>query len=385
MQQHLTDDSQNQRRRKLRFQVGAAVVVILVAILVGGLALNQSIRKRRESQRLTKAQEGGRKVEVTEVKQSSGNKDLSLFGESRAFFSVTLFARVSGYMTDLYVDIGSQVKKGQLLARVQSPEAEQSYNSALSDAINKKRIADRYKVLLRRKLVSQQEADQAFTSSRISNATLETQTVVRDYQNVKAPFDGRITQRFVDPGALIQNASSSPSVQALFTVSQTDRLRVFIYVDQLNAASVQVGAPVDISDPHHPGEHFKAEVAQLAGELDPKTRTLLVEIHVDNHDQKIVAGSFVQVSLRVATPPYLQLPVQALVIRNGDPLVPVVTTDNKVHYRKVDLANNDGKSLFIRSGVSEGERVALNLGESVQEGQKVRPQPTGAQAGKASP
>ncbi len=378
----LTHDSKKQIRR---LQGGATLILILVVILLGALAFHQSSRKNAMAKSLAGSEGKGEKVEVTEVKPSSGTKKLSLLGESRAFYSVTLFARVSGYLKELFVDIGSQVKKGQTLARVQSPEADQAYNSALSDAINKKRIADRYRVLLKKKLVSQQEADQSFTSSRIADATLETQTVVRDYQNVTAPFDGRVTQRFVDPGALIQNASSSPSVQALFTVSQTERLRVFIYVDQVNAAAVQVGSKVSISDPHRLGETFRAEVAQVAGELDPTTRTLLVEIHVDNRDRKIVAGSFLQASLQIETPVYFELPVQALVIRNGIPSVPVVNTENEVHYRKIDLATNDGKNLFIRSGVAEGERIALNLGESVQEGQKIRPTQAGAQAGKASP
>jgi RND family efflux transporter MFP subunit len=277
-------------------------------------------------------------------------------------------------MTKLLTEIGDVVKEGQLLAYVESPEAQQAYNSAKADQINKRRISDRYRVLLKRKLVSAQEAQQAFAASDIADATLKTQEVVLGYQKVTAPFGGKITQRFVDPGALIQNASGSQSAsQPMFTISQIDRIRVFIYIDQKDAPFVRVGDPVDISLASRPNEKFGAKIEMLAGELDPKTRTLLGEVIMDNHEQKIVPGSFVQVGLKIKTEPLVSLPSEALVMRGNEAFVPVIEQGDKVRYIKVDLAENTGKEILIRTGIKQGDRVALNVGNSLSDGQKVKP------------
>jgi RND family efflux transporter MFP subunit len=305
---------------------------------------------------------------------SMPERDLLLLGESRPFYSVTLYARVSGYMTKLSAEIGDVVKEGQLLAYVESPEAQQAYNSAKADQINKRRISDRYRVLLKRKFVSAQEAQQAFAASDIAEATLKTQEVVLGYQKVTAPFGGKITQRFVDPGALIQNASGSQSAsQPMFTISQIDKIRVFIYIDQKDAPFVRVGDPVDISLASRPNEKFGAKIEMLAGELDPKTRTLLGEVIMDNHEQKIVPGSFVQVGLKIKTEPLVSLPSEALVMRGNEAFVPVIEQGDKVRYIKVDLAENTGKEILIRTGIKQGDRVALNVGNSLSDGQKVKP------------
>jgi RND family efflux transporter MFP subunit len=334
------------------------------------------IQTRKQSEHLAETEKEGRKVETTEVSRSVDKKTILLLGESRPFFSVTLYARVSGYLTDLLVDIGSVVKKDQLLARVESPETEHAYNSAKAEAMNRRRIAERTRVLLKKKFVSQQEADQAFANADIAEANLKTQATFLSYQKIVAPFDGRIIARFVDPGALIQNASSSQaSSQALFTLSQVDRLRIYIYVDQKDAPFVRVGDPVEVSLPSHPESHFSANVSLLAGQLDNRTRTLTVEVQMDNKEGKIVPGSFLQVSIAIQTPSVFTLPSAALVIRDNETFVPVVNPDSKIQYRKIDLLENDGKNILIRSGVQEGERVALNIGNSLNEGQTVRTVP----------
>lgn len=371
-------------RRRLLISALTIIVLSMIGVVVLGVIRHREISG--EKQRLAKNSDAGKRVETVEAKHSSPEKTILLIGEARPFFSVTLLARVSGFMTGLYTDIGADVKKGQLLAEVSSPETEQSYQFALADLVNKRKIADREKILLKRKLVSQQEADQAIYSADMAAANLTTQKVLLSYQKVVAPFDGRITERFLDPGALIQNASNSQSAsQPLFTISQTDRLRVFVYVDQKDAPSIRVGDPVTITLPNHPETPFSAQVAQIAGQLDTKTRTLLTEIHMENREGKIVAGSFVTVQMRVRIPSYLELPVQAMVIRDKEPMVPVVQQDNTIRYTKIDLVDNDGENIRIRSGIHEGEKIALNIGSSLVDGQKVRPVPPSQAAGQAQP
>lgn len=373
---HPEHHEHKRRHRKNFFKlvISSLVVIVLALAIVSFLGSRQRTVKQTEAENLKRVEREGHPVVVAEAKLSLPERDLLLIGESRAYYSVTLYARVSGYMTKLLTDIGDEVKQGQLLAYVESPEAQQAYNSAKADQINKRRIADRYRVLLRRKLVSAQEAQQAFAAADIADATLKTQEVVLGYQSVTAPFNGRITQRFVDPGALIQNASGSQAAsQPLFTLSQTDRLRVFIYIDQKDAPFVRVGDPVEISLASHPNEKFGGKIEMLAGELDPKTRTLLAEIIMDNHEQKIVSGSFLQVAMKIKTEPLVSLPSEALVMRGNEAFVPLIEPGDKIRYAKVDLAENTGKEILVRTGVKQGDRVALNVGNSLNDGQKVKP------------
>lgn len=373
---HPEHHEHKRRHRKNFFKlvISSLVVIVLALAIVSFLGSRQRTVKQTEAENLKRVEREGHPVVVAEAKLSLPERDLLLIGESRAYYSVTLYARVSGYMTKLLTDIGDEVKQGQLLAYVESPEAQQAYNSAKADQINKRRIADRYRVLLRRKLVSAQEAQQAFAAADIADATLKTQEVVLGYQSVTAPFNGRITQRFVDPGALIQNASGSQAAsQPLFTLSQTDKLRVFIYIDQKDAPFVRVGDPVEISLASHPNEKFGGKIEMLAGELDPKTRTLLAEIIMDNHEQKIVSGSFLQVAMKIKTEPLVSLPSEALVMRGNEAFVPLIEPGDKIRYAKVDLAENTGKEILVRTGVKQGDRVALNVGNSLNDGQKVKP------------
>ncbi|MDR3608655.1 MAG: efflux RND transporter periplasmic adaptor subunit [Oligoflexia bacterium] len=347
------------------------VFVFGVAMTLLALLRGSRISARREA--LTRRENAGLVVGTAAVDQSEENRWILLNGETRPYYSVTLFARVSGYLDRLYSDIGDTVRAGQLLAHVESPEAEQAYNSARADAINKRRIAERTRILRARKLISQQQADQAAADADIAAANLRTEGVLRGYQDIAAPFDGVISNRFVDPGALLQNASSSQaSSQPLFTLTKADPLRVFVYVDQKDAPYVHPNDPVDIMVPNHPLQTHHAKVDMVAAELDPKTRTLLAEIILANPKGEVVAGSFVSVKMKVQMPPLLKLPSEALVMRGGKTLVAVVQPDGKLHYAPIDLAENDGEHILIRSGVSKGDNVAINIGNTLLDGQIVR-------------
>lgn len=376
----MTTERPHEKKRLLLYGTGTLLLVVGLSALL--LIHNHSHLNKEAEERKTR-ESAGPSIQTALVRESEPTRTLSLIGETRAFYSVTLYARVSGYLDRLNVDIGDRVKAGQLLAHVESPEQEQAYNSALADSINKRRIGERYAILRKRKLISQQQADQAFADADVSQANLRTQTVIRDYQNVTAPFDGVISNRYVDLGWLLQNASGSQAAsQPLYALTKNDRLRIFMYVDQQDAPYVKTGDPVDISVAGENPVHLNTSVDMIAGELDPRTRTLLIEVVVDNADQKIVAGSFVQASLKITQPRLLKLPAQALVIRDQKTYVSVVEGQSpaqKLHYAKIDLAGNDGENLLIRSGVQPGEQVALNIGNKLSEGQKIRvaaPPPT---------
>jgi membrane fusion protein (multidrug efflux system) len=363
----------HQSKHRGRFLLSMGVILLVCAIGIGLLALHSHSSNQKEAQNRKKEDSAGQKVETAAVKTSETERTLLLVGEARPYYSVTLYARVSGYMDQLRADIGDVVKKDQLLAHVESPEQDQAYNSAKANAFNLKQIAVRMKILFKRKLVSQQQEEQAVSQSDVAQANMETQGVLRSYQNITAPFDGVISNRFVDPGWLLQNASGSQSAsQPLFTISKIDQLRLFVYVDQKDAPFVRVGDPIEVDLPNTTNAHQMGHVEMIAGELDPKTRTLLVESILPNPNQSIVAGSFVQVKMKLKTPSFLELPVQALVMKKTDAFVPVVREDGTMAYTKIDLAENDGERILIRSGVKPGQKVAINVGNTLVDGQKVQ-------------
>ncbi|HVO32862.1 MAG TPA: efflux RND transporter periplasmic adaptor subunit, partial [Elusimicrobiota bacterium] len=289
-------------------------------------------------------------------------------------------------LENVRVDKGDAVEKGQLLAAIESPETNQDYDAADADARNKRAIAERYKPLLDQKLVSQQEADQAFADANVAEARLKSLGATKGYEEIRAPFAGTVTARYVDPGALVQNAQTSQtSAQPLFTVSQLGRLRVYVYVDQSSAIAIHPGLPVRITLDERPDVQLDGTVTRLSGELDPRTRLLLTEVDIDNRAHRLVAGSFVKVSMKVQEPSYLQVPSEALVLRQNQDFVPVVTSSQTVSYRPVRIADNDGEHVRLLSGVSEGELVALNLGNSIEDGSLVQPIPIPASSSTATP
>jgi RND family efflux transporter MFP subunit len=356
-------------------RVGVLMVAVPLGIVVM-VFVAKKVSFALEARQRLKDINAGPRVQVALVEPSSPEQTLSILGEARPYQEVTLYAKVSGFLRDVQSDKGDHVTEGQLLARIESPETSQQYESALADARNKQAIADRYQPLLDRKLVSQQEADQAFADARVAQANLESMGAIKGYQEIRAPFSGMVTSRFADPGTLVQNAANSQtSSQPIFTVSQVDRLRVYAYVDQKYAAYIHNRLPVHITVPERPDIQFDARITRFSGELDEKTRMLLAEVDIDNSEGRIVPGSYVEVGIKVKTSSYLEVPVEALILKDAKDFIPVVTSSNTIVYRPVSLADNDGQRVKVLSGLTQGETVALNLGNSMEEGSRVQPIP----------
>ena len=357
---------------KLR-RVIATVLVVAVLLVVGISFMRWDSVRREERERKAELAAGPR-VRVATVKQSPGEHILRLIGETRPYQEATLYAKVSGYLKSILVDKGDVVRKGQVLATIESPETDQAYAGALADARNKRAIAGRIRTLFAEQLVSPQERDQAQADADVASARLTSEAVLKGYETIRAPFDGTVTARFADPGALVQNATTSrSSALPVVTVSQIKRLRVDVFVDQREANFVAKDQPVVITSNDAAGLRLEGQVSRISDELDPKTKMLLTEIDIPNDKRQLVAGSFVQVEIKVKSPPYAVVPVGALVLRGGKTFLTVVTPSNQVSFKPVEIADNDGKNLRILSGIKPGERVALNVGDTIPEGGKVRP------------
>jgi membrane fusion protein, multidrug efflux system len=350
-------------------------ITALVATVLGvvGLGTHRASQAREEAGARVAEQSRGVRVRVAKTTTSPPVRKITLQGEARAFASVTLYAKVSGYLKNLKVDKGDHVKANQLLATIEAPEIDKQILSASADAKNKRVNAKRFEALAPSNMVSAQEVEAAQAGASVAEANQAALTMQGGYRVLRAPFAGVITARFADPGALIQAATAGQTgALPIVSLADPDRLRVYIYLDQAAASYVHTGDVADVKVPERPGFTRKATVTRVSGQLDTKTRTMLTEIDVDNKDGAILPGSFVSVALEYQVPALVQMPVEALVIKGDKTLVAVVDEGNKVHYRPVAVADDDGTTVRLVSGLKPGERVALNLGNEVDDGAPVQ-------------
>lgn len=231
-------------------------------------------------------------------------------------------------------------------------------------------------VLSKPGVVSAQDVETASSGADVAEAMAASLRDQNAYRILRAPFSGTITERFADPGALVQSATGGQSgALPVVTVADTARLRVYVYLDQTSAPFVKVGDRATLRVPERPGWSREAKVARLSGELTARTRTMLTEIDMDNTDRMIVPGSFVEAEIAVAVSSRVEVPAEALVSKAGAPFVAVVGGDNRLHFRPVRLAEDDGEHARLLEGLQAGELVALNVGESLDDGALIRPVP----------
>jgi len=373
MEDRMDKEQKNVRKGRMLYITGG--ILIIVALVISGILIEkQRAYVKVETQKKAAASGSGQRVRVVSATRSQGIRTATLAGEARPFASVTLYAKVSGYLKEIRVDKGDKVKAGQLLAVIESPELDRQYEAALVDAQNKQKDFERAKTLVGKGYISRQDVDHAEADARMAKANAEALRTQKDYEILKAPFDSTVTARFADPGALVQSAATSQTnALPLVALSQINRLRVYVYLDQRDASSVRLGDRAEISDSARPEVRLTAVVSRFSGELDPKTRTLLTELDLDNKQGLILAGSFVQVALTLATAPLVEIPAEALLSKDDTASVAVVTADNKASFRKVTVADSDGKMVRLTSGLAEGESVVLNPGFGISEGMHVEP------------
>jgi membrane fusion protein (multidrug efflux system) len=360
--------------KKSSRKVFAGGIILLMLVLAGVIILslkqNESIAAERED-RVNKLL-AGPPVKIVKASQTTTGHELTLIAEVRPFQSVTLYAKTSGYLESILVDKGDKVTKGQLIGTIIAPEIDHDYNSAKADLENKTRILERDKSLLEKKYISFQDKEASETAVKMAEARLRSIEQQQQYRSLRAPFTGTITARYADAGALMQNATNaSTGALPVVLISQLDKVRIYVYVEQKDAAYMKSGYPVNISLFEKPEEIIPAVVTRVSGELDPKTRMMLTEIDLDNKDNKVIPGSFVQVKIQSPGEPRLQIPREALVIKEGKYFVALATADNTIHFQPIKIGENTGDKITVLEGITETDSIALNVGDSLEEGQKV--------------
>jgi RND family efflux transporter MFP subunit len=348
------------------------VVIVWLIAGVGGVGLISSRRSaasRADVAARTDAHRAGPRVLVTTATTSAPVRTLRLQGEVRPYASVTLYGKIAGYLRDVRVDKGDQVRAGQVLATIISPELDQQVLAARADAQNKRRQAKRMLALAGPGVVATQDVEAATSGADVAEAQAESVRTQDAYRTLRAPFAGTVTARFADPGALIQSAAGAQSgALPVVTVADVKRLRIYVYLDQASASFVKVGDGVVIRVAERPGWSRPAKVARLSGELAPRTRTMLTEIDVDNNDGAILPGSFVEAEIQIRVPSLVEMPAEAVVTRGARTFASVVDGESHLHFRPVRLASDDGETARVLEGVHAGETVALNIGETLDDG-----------------
>jgi RND family efflux transporter MFP subunit len=350
-----------------------------VLTVVGGITLTGVLTLRRHTavtdERRTReavvAQ--GVPVLVAPVKQVDPGRRITLPGELRPYRVTTVYAKTSGYLKAIYVDKGDRVKSGQALGLVESPETDQQVLSTQADLGMKRQIYDRYRALVGKGVVSAQEMDNAAAALHSAEAELERLRALKDYETIRAPFDGIVTARYADPGALMPAATgATQSAQPLVEVQDMSKVRIFVYVAQTEAPYIREGDPVQIASQENASVKVQAKVTRTTHALDLRTRTMLVEVDLDNKEGLLYPGLFVDATLQVDSPAMLTMPSDAVFLRNGQSMVAVVD-DGVAKYTPVEIASDDGHIVHVASGLRAGQMVGLHVGDAVSDGAKVKP------------
>jgi RND family efflux transporter MFP subunit len=355
-----------------KFRRGAMLVLVAAAIVAVAVVAWRHLHLSSQRSDLNDAAAKGPVVQVVEAGAGPALQKVTVLASVTPYQQATLYAKVSGYLSKVLVDKGDPVKAGQLLATIESQETDAQYDSARADLINKQRIAQRYDQLLRQNAIAAQQADQADADARVARATLDQYATLKSYERLVAPFDGRVTARFADPGALVQNATTSQTAaQPVVTVSDDTKLRIQAYVQQDVAPFVHEGDSAEIVDAANTGRSVTVKITRVSGQLDPRTRTMLVEVVLDNREKFLLGGSFAYMTLHVPVSSATQVPVGALITRGNDQFVAVVGPDSRLHYIKIAVASTDGDTVTLAGGIKPGTRLAVDIPAEATDGSLV--------------
>jgi RND family efflux transporter MFP subunit len=362
--------------------IAAAVVVVGV---IGRVHADQGQRVWNKDQQVPT-------VALVQAKADTAPATLTLPAQLQAYESAGIRSRVSGYLKDWKVDIGSEVKKGQLLAEVDTPDLDQQLAQARADLATAKAnqvlsqsTEARWKNLLAKDAVSQQEYDEKAgdLAAKTSVVTASEANVGRlmatsAFKRIVAPFDGVITTRATDIGQLVTAGSAAEA--PLFTVSQVDKLRVYVQAPQSYVAQIHPGMTARLTIPERPTETFTATVVADAQAISSQTGTLLVQMQIDNRDRKLKAGGYAQASLSLsASKQVARIPASALINDEHGVHVATVGPDGKVVMRPVTVARDLGQSIEVSAGIVPGDKVIDSPPDDLSAGDPVRTGGEGAQ------
>jgi RND family efflux transporter MFP subunit len=366
---------------RLRQAVWIAVAIALV-LAVWGIVSRVSARYALSRQTAIAT---ATTVVTVKPTVAAASEALVLPGSVQANYEAPIYARTSGYLRAWHTDIGTPVKKGQLLAEIETPEVDQQLGQAQADLATAaanyqlaKTTDVRWQGLLASESVSKQDAEQRAGDAAAKKAAVQSAAAnvarlreMESFKRVLAPFDGVVTQRNTDIGALI-NAGQSPGA-ALFRVADTHRLRIYVSVPQPYASSIRPGMSADLVFAEHPDKRYPATVAFTAQVLEPASRTLQVELQVENPRHELFPGAYAEVHFNLATAvPTLRLPANAVLFRAQGLLVAAVGSDHRVRLKRIAEGRDFGSSIEVLAGIDAADDIVVNPPDSIADGALVR-------------
>ncbi len=373
------------RRKRSLFLVFFAMVVALC--LVGALRMFQ---RHIQFQALAKDTEALSvpTVAVIHPLAEIRTEDLVLPGTLQAYVESPIYARTNGYLKKWYHDIGARVRKGELLAEIDTPEVDQQLMQAKADLVTAQAnmhlsqiTATRYNGLLKTDAVARQEVDnangdleakQAIVKSSEANVRRLEET--KSFQRIYAPFTGVITRRNVDTGTLV-NAGNGGASQQLFFLAQTDPIRIFANVPETYAPSIHQGLGAYVQLTQFPGRRFEGQVVRTAEAIDPAMRTLPTEVDVPNASGQLLPGGYGEVHLQIQVErPRMQIPVNALLFRSEGLRAVVVDPDHRIRLQTLNIGRDYGTSLEVLDGLNPDDWIVLNPPDSIEPGEEVHVQ-----------
>jgi RND family efflux transporter MFP subunit len=377
----MSDQESSGVLRRAKFIVGAIVGVLLI----GGVIV--FVLRSFQASALETSTTLHAKQYVTTIAPEAGGdgQPLTLPGTLLGVIESTVYARSNGYVVRWVKDIGSSVKKGELLAELTAPEIDQELSQAVSARAQAaastslaQSTAERWQALRQKDAVTQQDLDEHLSAASQASANLAAADAnvgrlekLRGFNRVVAPFDGVVTRRNVDVGDLV-NAGNGGTGQALFAVAQVDPLRLYVYVPQIYARQIKIGDAVTVTLAERIGQQFQGTIARTARAIDAATRTMQVEIQVPNPIGALIAGSYVQVTLPInVDAKALVVPTNVLLFRPEGTRVALVDSGGRVHLTAVKLGTDFGTRVEVLSGLSASDRVVLNPADSLADGDVV--------------
>ncbi len=388
------------------------MIIVIVLLIIAVVVAITGILPRQHARAALRRQTDGLAVPTVSIIQAQSGapmQEIVLPGTIQAYKDAPIYARTNGYVKSWSHDIGSHVQKGQLLAVIESPEIDRQVDEAranLATAEANLRLshvtAQRYEGLRGTEAVSKQSIDTAAQNEKaqassvgVAQQTLNQMLAMQSFENVYAPFTGIVTARNTDVGQLVDSGSNggtgSPSmlsngttmatqstVRELFRVSNIGVVRIYIEVPGVYVPEARPGVEVNLDVPGYPGRLFQGKIVRTANALDMNTRTLMVEVDIDNRKGELLPGSYAQVHLKLPMKhPALIIPVSAMMFRSEGLRIVTLDSQNRAHLQPISVGRDWGTQIEVLTGLNPGQRIVDSPPDSILEGEKVNVANTG--------